>query len=61
MTPKVKCCLGTVEASVEKAHILDDRQGHAIILEMFTAGGVGTEIVVQSTFWLKSLLVLWPR
>lgn len=45
MIPKVKCCLGAVEAGVEKAHILDGRQENAIILEMFTAGGVGTEIV----------------
>ncbi|WP_038247674.1 acetylglutamate kinase [Ghiorsea bivora] len=42
MIPKVNCCLDAVENSVEKAHIIDGRVPHAILLEMFTDEGVGT-------------------
>ncbi len=45
MIPKVKCCLEAVEAGVEKAHIIDGRLENSILLEMFTRGGTGTEIV----------------
>lgn len=45
MIPKVKCCLEAVEAGVEKAHIIDGRVENSILLEMFTKGGIGTEIV----------------
>lgn len=45
MIPKVKCCLEAVEAGVEKAHIIDGRLENSILLEMFTKGGIGTEIV----------------
>jgi acetylglutamate kinase len=45
MIPKVKCCLEAVEAGVEKAHIIDGRLENSILLEMFTRGGIGTEIV----------------
>jgi acetylglutamate kinase len=45
MIPKVKCCLETLEEGVTKAHILDGRVPHAVLLEIFTDSGVGTEIV----------------
>lgn len=45
MIPKVKCCLEAVEAGVEKAHIIDGRLENSIILELFTKGGIGTEII----------------
>lgn len=45
MIPKIKCCLEAVEGGVEKAHILDGRVDNVILLEMFTQGGVGSEIV----------------
>jgi acetylglutamate kinase len=45
MIPKVKCCMEAVESGVEKAHILDGRQENCIILEMFTKGGIGSQIV----------------
>jgi len=45
MIPKIKCCLEAVEGGVEKAHILDGRVENVILLEMFTQGGVGSEIV----------------
>jgi len=42
MIPKVNCCLDAVENCVAKAHIIDGRVPHAILLEMFTDEGVGT-------------------
>jgi acetylglutamate kinase len=44
MIPKVECCLGAVAGGVERAHIIDGRIRHAILLEIFTDGGVGTLI-----------------
>jgi acetylglutamate kinase len=44
MIPKVECCLSTLAAGVASAHIVDGRMRHAILLEMFTDGGVGTLI-----------------
>jgi len=45
MIPKVNCCREALQFGVNKTHILDGRVEHAILLEMFTHGGVGTEIV----------------
>jgi len=45
MIPKVKCCLEALEEGVAKAHILDGRTLHAVLLEIFTDTGIGTEIV----------------
>jgi len=46
MIPKVKCCQAALAAGVAKTHIIDGRVEHAILLEMFTDEGVGTEIVL---------------
>ncbi|MBW1946677.1 MAG: acetylglutamate kinase [Deltaproteobacteria bacterium] len=45
MIPKLKACLRAVSNGVNKAHIIDGRKEHAILLELFTDAGVGTEIV----------------
>jgi len=45
MFPKVKCCLKALRGGVQKAHIIDGRLKHAVLLEMFTDLGIGTEIV----------------
>ncbi len=45
MLPKVRACLMGIEAGVHKAHIIDGRVAHAILLELFTDKGIGTEIV----------------
>lgn len=45
MIPKIKCCLEAVDGGVSKAHILDGRVENVILLEMFTQGGIGSEIV----------------
>lgn len=42
MIPKVQCCLDAVSHGVAKAHIIDGRIPHAILLEIFTDAGVGT-------------------
>jgi acetylglutamate kinase len=45
MIPKVRCCMAALENGVSKAHIVDGRMEHAILLEIFTHQGIGTEIV----------------
>jgi len=45
MIPKVQCAIDAVQAGVEKVHIVDGRVPHAVLLELFTDAGVGTEIV----------------
>jgi acetylglutamate kinase len=45
MLPKVDACLRAVEAGVRKAHMIDGRIPHALLLEIFTDTGVGTEII----------------
>jgi acetylglutamate kinase len=45
MIPKVNCCLDALKGGVRKAHIIDGRKSHALLLEVFTKGGIGTEIV----------------
>lgn len=45
MIPKVKCCIEALKEGVEKTHIIDGRIEHAILLEIFTDRGIGTEIV----------------
>lgn len=44
MIPKVECALEALAAGVRKAHILDGRTQHAVLLELFTDKGIGTEI-----------------
>ena len=45
MMPKLKSCLKALGSGVDKAHIIDGRKEHAILLELLTDTGVGTEIV----------------
>ncbi len=45
MIPKVRCCLEALRGGVNKSHIIDGRKDHALLLEVFTKVGVGTEIV----------------
>jgi acetylglutamate kinase len=45
MIPKVSSCLAAVEGPVARATILDGTIEHALLLELFTSGGVGTMIV----------------
>ncbi len=45
MIPTVPCALDAVQGGVEKAHVIDGRLEHAVLLEIFTDQGIGTEIV----------------
>ncbi len=47
MLPKVTACFHALEGGVAKTHIIDGRIRHAVLLEIFTRGGVGTEIVAR--------------
>ena len=38
-------CLNAVDFGVAKAHVLDGRMPHALLLEVFTDSGVGTQVV----------------
>jgi len=42
MIPKVECCIDAIEEGVATTHIIDGRMLHAVLLEIFTDGGVGT-------------------
>ncbi|MEM7434673.1 MAG: acetylglutamate kinase [Myxococcota bacterium] len=44
MIPKVDCALNALAGGVRKAHIIDGRVRHAVLLEIFTDHGIGTEI-----------------
>jgi len=44
MIPKVECCADAINEGVKKAHIVDGRVQHAVLLEIFTDTGVGSEI-----------------
>jgi acetylglutamate kinase len=45
MIPKMTACLDAVEGGVPKAAIIDGREPHSILLEIFTQSGIGTEVV----------------
>jgi acetylglutamate kinase len=45
MIPKVEACLETLGRGIRKVHIIDGRERHALLLEIYTNKGVGTEIV----------------
>ncbi|MBP7254747.1 MAG: acetylglutamate kinase [Negativicutes bacterium] len=45
MIPKVEACLRALEAGANKTHIIDGRQPHFLLLEVFTPEGIGTEVV----------------
>ena len=45
MIPKVNACIHALSAGVKKTHIIDARIQHALLLEIFTDKGIGTEII----------------
>ena len=44
MIPKIECCIDSLENGVLKAHIIDGRIPHTILLELFSENGIGTMI-----------------
>ncbi|NOX49395.1 MAG: acetylglutamate kinase [Gammaproteobacteria bacterium] len=47
MLPKVQCALDAVSAGVNSVQIIDGRLPHALLLEVFTASGIGTQIIAD--------------
>jgi acetylglutamate kinase len=47
MLPKVDACITALEAGVPKAHIIDGRVPHSLLLEIYTDAGVGTQIILE--------------
>ena len=45
MIPKVRCCMAAVRDGVKKAHIIDGRLEHSLLLEIFTRQGIGSEVL----------------
>lgn len=45
MIPKIEACLETLEKGIRKIHVIDGRERHSLLLEIYTNTGVGTEIV----------------
>jgi acetylglutamate kinase len=48
MIPKMTACLDAVDGGVPKAAIIDGRIPHSILLEAFTAEGIGTEVITAT-------------
>jgi acetylglutamate kinase len=46
MLPKVEACIQALKAGTTKAHIIDGRIPHALLLEIYTEAGIGTEIIL---------------
>jgi acetylglutamate kinase len=49
MLPKLEGCVTAVEMGVERAHLVDGRVPHALLIELFTDGGIGTMVVGGAT------------
>ena len=49
MIPKVECCIEALRGGTQKTHIIDGRVRHAVLLEIFTREGVGTQVVRVNT------------
>ncbi|MGH3385463.1 MAG: acetylglutamate kinase [Nocardioidaceae bacterium] len=49
MVPKMEACLRAVEGGVPRAHVLDGRVAHALLLELFTNEGIGTMVLPDRT------------
>lgn len=46
MIPKIECALEALKNGVEKVHIINGRKRHALLLELFTDKGIGTEVTI---------------
>ena len=45
MVPKMEACLRAVRGGVPKAHVVDGRVPHALLVEVFTSEGIGTQVL----------------
>jgi acetylglutamate kinase len=49
MMPKVEACITALNGGTRKAHIIDGRIEHSLLLEIYTQKGIGTEIIKNNT------------
>jgi len=47
MIPKMEACLHAVRGGVGRAHVIDGRLAHSVLLEVFTSSGVGTMVLPE--------------
>lgn len=47
MIPKVECALNAIKAGVKKSHIINGKTPHAVLLELFTDSGIGTQVYTK--------------
>jgi len=47
MIPKVECALDALKNGVQKSHIINGKTPHAVLLELFTDSGIGTQVFVE--------------
>lgn len=47
MIPKVRACISALSGGAKKAHIIDGREPHSILMEIFSNNGVGTEVIKE--------------
>ena len=45
MRPKMEACWRAVQGGVGRAHVIDGRQAHSILVEVFTSDGIGTMVL----------------
>jgi len=56
MIPKMTACLKAVQEGVNRATVVDGREPHAVLLEIFTDEGVGTQVVPGAATRIRSAL-----
>jgi acetylglutamate kinase len=45
MKPKLQACIDAIQGGTKSAHIIDGRQPHSLLLELFTNAGIGTMVI----------------
>ena len=56
MVPKMRACLDAVQAGVPRATVVDGREPHAVLLEIFTDEGVGTQVLPSAPTKVRTAL-----
>ncbi len=51
MKPKMEACLRAVRGGVPQAHVIDGRQAHSMLSEVFTSAGIGTMVLPDKELW----------
>jgi acetylglutamate kinase len=51
MRPKMEACLRAVRGGVQQAHVIDGRQAHSMLSEIFTTAGIGTMVMPDKEMW----------